>query len=102
MKRCRRIMRKSSSFPRFPKTDRPRHTMKRDLEYKFFKEFQYDGAAIMSLEMMHLKYCGISNGTVSRPDYPDGVLAEIRERTEAFNTWPWSDVENYKSNFGFS
>lgn len=94
MKRCRRIMRKSSSFPRFPKTDRPRPTMKRDLEYKFFKEFQYDGAAIMSLEMMHLKYCGISNGTVSRPDYPDGVLAEIRERTEAFNTWPWSGVEN--------
>lgn len=68
--------------------------MKRDLEYKFFKEFQHDGAAIMSLEMMQFEYCGIGNGTGGRKDYPDGVLAEIRERTEAFNTWPWGGVEN--------
>lgn len=68
--------------------------MKRDLEYKFFKEFQYDGAAIMTLDMMHFKYCGIGNGTAGRKDYPDGVLAEIRERTEAFNTWPWGGVGN--------
>lgn len=68
--------------------------MKRDLEYKFFKEFQYDGAAIMTLDMMHFEYCGIGNGTAGRKDYPDGVLAEIRERTEAFNTWPWGGVWN--------
>lgn len=68
--------------------------MKRELEYKFFKEFQYDGAAIMSLDMMHFEYCGIGNGTAGRKDYPDGVLAEIRERTDAFNTWPWGGVEN--------
>lgn len=44
--------------------------------------------------MMHFEYCGIGNGTAGRKDYPDGVVAEIRERTEAFNTWPWGDVEN--------
>lgn len=68
--------------------------MKRELEYKFFKEFQYDGAAIMTLDMMHFEYCGIGNGTAGRKDYPDGVLAEIRERTETFNTWPWGGVGN--------
>lgn len=68
--------------------------MKRDLEYKFFKEFQHDGAAIMTLNMMHFEYCGIGNSLPARPDYPDGVLAEIRERTESFNTWPWGGVEN--------
>lgn len=68
--------------------------MKRDLEYIFFKEFQHDGAAIMSLNMMHFEYCGIGNSLPARSDYPDGVLAEIRERTEAFNTWPWGGVEN--------
>lgn len=68
--------------------------MKRDLEYKFFKEFQYDGAAIMTLDMMHFEHCNIGNGTAGRKDYPDGVLAEIRERTESFNTWPWGGVEN--------
>ncbi len=68
--------------------------MTRDLENKFFREFQYDGAAIMSLDMMHFEYCGIGNSLPARPDYPDGVLAEIRERTEAFNTWPWGGVEN--------
>lgn len=68
--------------------------MKRDLEYKFFREFQYDGAAIMTLDMMHFEHCNIGNGTAGRKDYPDGVLAEIRERTETFNTWPWGGVEN--------
>lgn len=48
----------------------------------------------MSLDMMHFEYCGIGNGTAGRKDYPDGVVAEIRERTEAFNTWPWGGVEN--------
>ncbi len=68
--------------------------MIRDLENKFFREFQYDGAAIMSLDMMHFEHCNIGNGTAGRKDYPDGVLAEIRERTEAFNTWPWGGVWN--------
>ena len=68
--------------------------MTRDLENKFFKEFQHDGAAIMSLDMMHFEHCSIGNGTAGRKDYPDGVLAEIRKRTEAFNTWPWGGVEN--------
>lgn len=44
--------------------------------------------------MMHFEYCGIGNGTAGRKDYPDGVLAEIRERTETFNTWPWGGVGN--------
>ena len=72
--------------------------MTRDLENKFFREFQYDGAAIMSLDMMHFEYCSIGNGTAGRKDYPDGVLAEIRQRTETyknFNAWPWGGVENY-------
>ena len=71
--------------------------MKRDLEYKFFREFQYNGAAIMTLEMMMSKYCGFGNGTASRRDYPDGVLAEIRERTESyekFDAWPWGGETN--------
>ena len=71
--------------------------MTRDLENKFFREFQYDGAAIMSLEMMQFEYCGLGNGTASRNDYPDGVLAEIRQRTEIYenvNAWPWGGVEN--------
>lgn len=68
--------------------------MKRDLEYRFFKEFQHDGAAIMTLNMMHFEYCGIGNSLPARPDYPDGVLSEIRERMKAFNTWPWGGVEN--------
>lgn len=68
--------------------------MKRDLEYKFFKEFQHDGAAIMTLDMMHFEHCNIGNGTAGRKDYPDGVLAEIRERTETFNAWPWGGIEN--------
>ena len=63
--------------------------MARDLEYKFFREFQSDGAAIMSLNMMHFEYCGIGNELPARPDYPDGVLVEIRERTELFDIWPW-------------
>lgn len=68
--------------------------MARDLEYKFFREFQSDGAAIMSLNMMHFEYCGISNELPARPDYPDGVLVEIRERTELFDIWPWGGIEN--------
>lgn len=71
--------------------------MIRDLENKFFREFQYDGAAIMTLDMMHFEYCGIGNGTAGRKDYPDGVLAEIRQRTEKYsdeNAWPWGGVEN--------
>ncbi|MDE5596131.1 MAG: hypothetical protein K2I89_11265 [Muribaculaceae bacterium] len=68
--------------------------MTRDLENKFFREFQYDGAAIMSLEMMQFEYCGIGNGTASRKDYPDGVLAEIHQRTEKYDAWPWGGVEN--------
>lgn len=69
--------------------------MKRDLEYKFFREFQYDGVAILTLKMAHYKYCGIGSDVPARIDYPDGVLAEIRERTETFNTWPWSGIVNY-------
>lgn len=69
--------------------------MNRDLEYKFFREFQYDGAAILTLKMAHYKYCGIGSDVPARIDYPDGVLGEIRERTETFNTWPWSGIVNY-------
>lgn len=68
--------------------------MVRDLENMFFREFQYDGAAIMSLEMMLSEYCGVGNSTAGRKDYPHGVLAEIKERTEAFNVWPWGGMEN--------
>lgn len=69
--------------------------MNRELEYKFFREFQYDGAAILALKMAHCKYCGIGSDVPARADYPDGVLAEIKERTEAFNAWPWSGIANY-------
>lgn len=68
--------------------------MVRDLENLFFREFQHDGAAIMSLQMMHFEYCGIGNSLPARNDYPDGVLTEIRQRTEEFSVWPWSGVEN--------
>lgn len=69
--------------------------MNRELEYKFFREFQYEGAAILVLKMAHWKYCGIGSEVPTRPDFPEGVLAEIRKRTEAFDTWPWSGIANY-------
>lgn len=69
--------------------------MNRELEYKFFREFQYEGAAILVLKMAHWKYCGIGSEVPARPDFPEGVLAEIRKRTEAFDTWPWSGIANY-------
>lgn len=69
--------------------------MNRDLEYKFFREFQCDGAAILALKMAHWKYCGIGSDVPARADFPDGVLAEIKKRTEAFNVWPWSGTINY-------
>lgn len=97
MKQCKPTMRKSSSFLRFLKTKHTSPIMKRDLEYKFFREFQYDGAAIMSLEMMLFEHCKISNGTVSREGYPKSVLGEIRERTESyeqFDAWPWGGMAN--------
>lgn len=49
----------------------------------------------MSLQMMHFEYCGIGNSLTARTDYPDGVLAEIRQRTEEFNIWPWGEIENH-------
>lgn len=69
--------------------------MNRDLEYVFFREFQYDGAAILTLKMAHCKYCGIGSDVPARADYPDGVLAEIKNRTEALNVWPWPGITNY-------
>lgn len=69
--------------------------MNRNLENSFFKEFGVDGAATMALEMAMFKYAGVGNGTISRPDYPNGVLAEIKQRTEKFDAWPHDGVSNY-------
>lgn len=47
--------------------------------------------------MMQFEYCGIGNGTASIKDYPDGILAEICQRTEIYenmNAWPWGSVDN--------
>lgn len=68
--------------------------MNRNLENSFFKEFGVDGAATMALEMAMFKYAGVGNGTSSRPDYPNGVLAEIKQRTENFNAWPHDGDSN--------
>lgn len=69
--------------------------MNRVLEYTFFSEFQHDGAAILTLRMAHCQYCSIGSDVPARADYPDGVLAEIKERTEAFSVWPWPGIANY-------
>lgn len=68
--------------------------MNRELEYKFFREFQHDGAAMLALKMANYKYCGIGNDVPARADYPDGVLDEIKKRTEVLDVWPWHGVEN--------
>ena len=48
----------------------------------------------MALEIMLHKYCGIGNCTVSRIDYPEGVLAEIKMRTENCEVWPYNEQSN--------
>lgn len=68
--------------------------MNRKLENTFFAEFQYDGAALLALKMALNKYCGIGSDVPARPDYPDGVLAEIAERTESMSVWPWHNKED--------
>ncbi|MCH5222245.1 MAG: hypothetical protein J1F05_08000 [Muribaculaceae bacterium] len=62
--------------------------MNKDLENKFFAEFDIDGAADMALDMVLWKHCGISSGTSTRAErYNDDVLAEIAERTEKAKVW---------------
>lgn len=68
--------------------------MNRDLEYKFFIEFQDGGTAILVLKMALYKYCGIGSEVPTRPDYPDGIIDEIKERTEGLDTWPWRGSQN--------
>lgn len=68
--------------------------MNYEIENKFFIEFQYDGAAILALKMVNYKYCGVGSEVPARNDYPDGVLAEIKMRTENCEVWPWSDHRN--------
>lgn len=62
--------------------------MERTLERAFFKEYQGDGAGMLSLKMALFKYSGIGSNVPARPDYPDGVIAEILERTGAIEEWP--------------
>ncbi len=68
--------------------------MNRTLEQRFFREFQVGGAAIMALKMAQYVHCGIGSEIPARKDYPAGVLAEIKERTEALDVWPWDGIEN--------
>lgn len=62
--------------------------MERTLERAFFKEYQGDGAGMLSLKMALFKYSGIGSNVPARPDYPDGVIAEILARTGAIEEWP--------------
>lgn len=60
-----------------------------DLENKFFDEFEFGGAAYLTLQYALFKYCGIGSEVPARADFPDGVLLEIKERTEACQIWPY-------------
>jgi len=68
--------------------------MNRELERMFFREFQTDGVATLTLGMALFEYCGVGGETPARPDYPDGVLSEIKYRTENLDVWPFYGVEN--------
>lgn len=68
--------------------------MNRVLENEFLSEFAEEGVATITLEMMLYQYCGIGGWIPARADYPDGVLAEIRERTKQHKIWPWSGIDN--------
>lgn len=68
--------------------------MIRDLEYQFFREYEIDGAAYLSLQYALFKYCGIGSEVPARPDFPDGIMLEIKERTEACQVWPYNGIEN--------
>lgn len=69
--------------------------MNRELENQFFGAFSDKGAAIITLEMMLYEHCGIGGWLPARADYPDGVLAEIKAKTEQQEVWPWRREENY-------
>lgn len=69
--------------------------MNRYLENQFFREYQHGGAAILALKMALWKYCGVGSDVPGRPDFPEGVLAEIKLRTEKNDVWPWYGLENY-------
>lgn len=69
--------------------------MIRDIENKFFREFQIDGVAIMSLHIMQWKYCGIGNETaVIYKESPEDVINFIQQRTESCGAWPFYGIEN--------
>lgn len=68
--------------------------MIRNLEYQFLREYESDGAAYLSLQYALFKYCGIGSEVPARPDFPDGVILEIKERTEACQVWPYNGIEN--------
>ena len=74
--------------------------MNREIENKFFAEYDVDGAALLAIDMVLNEHCKVGSGTASRPDYPDGVFKEIAERTDDFNAWGNSSllIDEIKSN----
>ena len=67
--------------------------MNKDLENKFFAEFGIHGAADMALDMVLSKYCKVGSGTATRAEhYKENVLAEIAERTDSFDVWPFGGL----------